>query len=77
MKMICYIYYCLQSSDSTTLHLAAAGGHAPVVKYLLEAGASATDENAVSAFLETQLKKRSIQTEECPESENVGNFVKV
>ena len=37
-----------KTTDSTTLHLAAAGGHAVVIKYLLEAGASATDENAVS-----------------------------
>ena len=36
-----------QTNDSTTLHLAAAGGHAEVVQVLLEAGASASDENAV------------------------------
>ncbi|XP_067125162.1 serine/threonine-protein phosphatase 6 regulatory ankyrin repeat subunit B-like [Centruroides vittatus] len=32
-------------SNNTALHLAAAGGHAKLVKVLLEAGASATDEN--------------------------------
>ncbi|GCC25901.1 hypothetical protein chiPu_0004313 [Chiloscyllium punctatum] len=35
-----------KTKESTPLHLAAAGGHAEVVKVLLEAGASATDENA-------------------------------
>ncbi|XP_067887441.1 transient receptor potential cation channel, subfamily N, member 1 isoform X5 [Heterodontus francisci] len=35
-----------KTKDSTPLHLAAAGGHAEVVKVLLEAGASAIDENA-------------------------------
>ena len=44
----CYIHIFLQTNDSTTLHLAAAGGHKEVVKTLLEAGACATDENAVS-----------------------------
>uniref|UniRef100_A0A4W3GDN1 Serine/threonine-protein phosphatase 6 regulatory ankyrin repeat subunit C-like n=1 Tax=Callorhinchus milii TaxID=7868 RepID=A0A4W3GDN1_CALMI len=34
------------TNTSTALHLAATGGHAEVVKVLLEAGASATDENA-------------------------------
>ena len=34
-------------NDSTTLHLAAAGGHADVAKFLLESGASAKDEDAV------------------------------
>ena len=43
-----YSSFRLQTNDSTTLHLAAAGGHREVVKVLLEAGASATDENAVS-----------------------------
>ena len=48
--VILYVYssFRLQTNDSTTLHLAAAGGHREVVKVLLEAGASATDENAVS-----------------------------
>lgn len=41
-------YLILQTNDSTTLHLAAAGGHKEVVKVLLEAGAAGTDENAVS-----------------------------
>lgn len=40
--------YILQTNNSTALHLAAGGGHVEVVKALLEAGASATDENAVS-----------------------------
>ncbi|XP_069778381.1 transient receptor potential cation channel, subfamily N, member 1 isoform X3 [Narcine bancroftii] len=35
-----------KNKDSNPLHLAATGGHAEVVKVLLEAGASATDENA-------------------------------
>ncbi|CAH1774233.1 unnamed protein product [Owenia fusiformis] len=35
-----------RTNNSTALHLAAAGGHQIVVKCLLEAGASATDENA-------------------------------
>ncbi|XP_030045854.1 serine/threonine-protein phosphatase 6 regulatory ankyrin repeat subunit B-like [Microcaecilia unicolor] len=34
-----------KTNDSTPLHLAASGGHAEVVKVLLEAGASASDEN--------------------------------
>ncbi|KAM4704908.1 uncharacterized protein WCC33_009720 [Rhinophrynus dorsalis] len=34
-----------KTNDSTPLHLAAAGGHAEVVKVLLETGASASDEN--------------------------------
>ena len=32
-------------NDSTALHLAAAGGHGQVVKALLDAGATPTDEN--------------------------------
>ncbi|RUS85021.1 hypothetical protein EGW08_007205 [Elysia chlorotica] len=35
-----------KTNDSTALHLAADGGHSQVVKVLLEAGASALDENA-------------------------------
>ncbi|KAH9498484.1 hypothetical protein Btru_007628 [Bulinus truncatus] len=35
-----------KTNDSTALHLAAEGGHAQVVKILLEAGASALEENA-------------------------------
>ncbi|XP_068094527.1 serine/threonine-protein phosphatase 6 regulatory ankyrin repeat subunit B-like [Hyperolius riggenbachi] len=34
-----------KTSDSTPLHLAAAGGHAEVVRVLLETGASASDED--------------------------------
>ncbi|XP_063777272.1 serine/threonine-protein phosphatase 6 regulatory ankyrin repeat subunit B-like isoform X2 [Pseudophryne corroboree] len=34
-----------KTTDSTPLHLAAAGGHAEVVKVLLETGASASDED--------------------------------
>ena len=45
-------FFYSQTNDSTTLHLAAAGGHAEVVKVLLEAGAPATDENAVRFCLE-------------------------
>lgn len=47
--MIDFSFNRLQVNDSTTLHLAAAGGHADVVKFLLEAGSSATDEDAVSS----------------------------
>ena len=36
-----------RTSESTPLHLAAEGGHADVVKMLLEAGALAQDENKV------------------------------
>ena len=36
----------LQKTKSTTLHLAAEGGHVQVVKELLAVGAKATDENA-------------------------------
>ena len=35
-----------QTNDSTSLHLAASGGHPELVKFLLDAGSSATDENA-------------------------------
>jgi ankyrin repeat protein len=35
-----------QKTKSTTLHLAAEGGHVEVVRVLLQAGAKATDENA-------------------------------
>ncbi|XP_074641301.1 uncharacterized protein LOC141899048 [Tubulanus polymorphus] len=35
-----------RTNDSLALHLAAGGGHKEVVRVLLEAGASATDENA-------------------------------
>lgn len=43
-----------QTNDSTALHLAAAGGHKEVVLVLLEAGASAIDENAVSRLFLVQ-----------------------
>ncbi len=36
-----------RSTDATALQLAAEGGHSDLVKALLEAGASATDENRV------------------------------
>ena len=38
----------LQTKDSSALHLAIAGGHKEVVETLLNAGASPTDEDAVS-----------------------------
>ena len=34
-------------NNSTALHLAAEGGHAAVVRILISAGASVTDENGV------------------------------
>ena len=38
---------CVQASDSTALHIAAAGGHADVVHHLIDIGAAADVENAV------------------------------
>ena len=38
---------CAQASDSTALHIAAAGGHADVVHHLIDIGAAADVENAV------------------------------
>ena len=35
-------------TDSTPLHIATEGGHYDVVKMLMDAGASASDENKVS-----------------------------
>ena len=43
--------FILQTNDSTALHLAAAGGHKDVVSVLINNGASATEENAVSSFV--------------------------
>lgn len=40
----CYIF---QTLEATTLHMAAGGGHAKIVKILLENGANPEDENAV------------------------------
>lgn len=34
--------------EATTLHMAAGGGHAKIVKILLENGAKPEDENAVN-----------------------------
>ena len=41
----CYLF---QENNSTALHMAAEGGHAAVVRVLLDAGASVTDESGVS-----------------------------
>ena len=38
-------------TDSTPLHIATEGGHFDVVKKLLDAGASASDENKVLRYL--------------------------
>ena len=47
--------------EATTLHMAAAGGHANIVKILLENGAKAEEENAVSYFkLSLQLFRNFI-----------------
>lgn len=37
----------LKTMEATTLHMAAGGGHAKIVKILLENGAKPEDENAV------------------------------
>jgi len=39
----------VQANDSTALHVAAAGGHADVVRHLIDSGAPADVENAVIA----------------------------
>jgi ankyrin repeat protein len=44
--MFCSLILNLKKTKSTTLHLAAEGGHVEVVRVLLQAGAKATDENA-------------------------------
>ncbi|KAK2157499.1 hypothetical protein LSH36_190g04012 [Paralvinella palmiformis] len=51
-----------RTNDSTALHLASAGGHADVVRVLLDAGASATDENA-TGFTALHVAARYGQTE--------------
>ena len=38
-------------NNSSALHLAAEGGHAAVVRVLVDAGASVADENGVSGIL--------------------------
>lgn len=43
-----FFYFVNYQTGDTALHLAASGGHAEVVKVLLEAGSSATEENFVS-----------------------------
>jgi len=47
-----------RTSESTPLHLAAEGGHADVTKMLLEAGASAMDENK-AGFTAIQLAAKN------------------
>ena len=39
-------------TDSTPLHIATEGGHFDVVKKLLDAGASASDENKVNLSIQ-------------------------
>ena len=39
-------------TDSTPLHIATEGGHFDVVKKLLDAGASASDENKVNVSIQ-------------------------
>ena len=41
-------------TDSTPLHIATEGGHFDVVKKLLDAGASASDENKVTQIANSQ-----------------------
>lgn len=40
-----------KTMEATALHMAAAGGHSKIVKILLENGADAEDENAVSVLV--------------------------
>lgn len=47
-----------RTSDSTPIHLAAEGGHADVVKMLMEAGASPQDENK-AGFTAIQLAAKN------------------
>jgi len=45
----------MQANESTALHIAAAGGHADVVRHLIDIGAAADVENAVEHSLLTAL----------------------
>ena len=42
-------------TDSTPLHIATEGGHFDVVKKLLDAGASASDENKVTKMIQSHI----------------------
>jgi len=42
-------------TDSTPLHIATEGGHFDVVKKLLDAGASASDENKVTQRIKSHV----------------------
>ena len=73
IQQVSSVCLCPQTNASTSLHLAAEGGHHDVVKVLLAAGANPLEENAVSykqltilrrfVFLKHIYGKTSLHTE--------------
>jgi len=53
----CVLLWCMsKASESTALHIAAAGGHADVVHHLIEIGAAVDEENTVKHCLFVQVR---------------------